>query len=78
MSSITEILATMDYGPAPESDGPAQAWLERHGRRFGHFIGGRWVKGGGHFESLNPATGRPLAQIAQATPALVAQAVAAA
>ena len=78
MSSITEILATMDYGPAPESDGPAQAWLDRHGRRFGHFIGGRWLKGSGHFDSLNPATGRPLAQIAQGTAALVEQAVKAA
>jgi aldehyde dehydrogenase (NAD+) len=78
MSRIAEILATMDYGPAPESDAQAQAWLDRHGRRFEHFIGGRWVKGGGHFETLNPATGQPLAQVAQGTPALVEQAVKAA
>ncbi len=78
MSRIAEILATMDYGPAPESDAQAQAWLDRHGRRFGHFIGGRWVKGSGHFVTLNPATGQPLAQVAQGTPALVEQAVKAA
>ena len=78
MNSITGILATMDYGPAPESDAPAQAWLDRHGRRFGHFVGGRWLKGSGHFESINPATGQPLAQIAQGTAALVDQAVKAA
>ncbi|MFT3819214.1 MAG: aldehyde dehydrogenase family protein [Rubrivivax sp.] len=78
MTSVTDILATMDYGPAPESDGLAQAWLDRHGRRFGHFIGGRWLKGGGHFDTIDPATGRPLAQVAQATPSQVEQAVKAA
>ena len=78
MTSITDILQTMDYGPNTESDAAAQAWLERHGRRFGHFIGGRAVKGRGHFDSLNPASGQLLAQVAQATPAQVDQAVQAA
>ena len=40
MASIPEIFSTMAYGPAPEAAAPAQAWLERHGRRFGLFIGG--------------------------------------
>ena len=78
MPTIIEILATMDDGPSPESDAPAQAWLDRHGRRFGHFVGGRWVKGTNPFETIDPATGQPLAQIAQGTPALVEQAVEAA
>jgi aldehyde dehydrogenase (NAD+) len=78
MPTITDILATMDNGPAPESDAPARAWLDRHGRRFGHFIGGRWVKGTKPFDTIDPATGQPLAQIAQGTPAQVEQAVQAA
>ena len=32
----------MEYGPAPEDPKEAEAWLERHGRRFGLFIGGAW------------------------------------
>jgi aldehyde dehydrogenase (NAD+) len=78
MTTIQDLLQTMDYGPNPESDAPAQAWLQRHQRRFGHFIGGRWVRGGKHFGSLNPATGAVLAQVAQGTPAMVEQAVKAA
>jgi aldehyde dehydrogenase (NAD+) len=54
--TITDILQTMDYGPNPESDA-AQAWLDGHQRRFGHFIGGRGVRAAKHFDSLNPATG---------------------
>jgi len=78
MPKITDLLATMDYGPSPESDANAQAWLDQHGRQFGHFIGGRWVAGGKHFDSADPATGKVLAKIAQGTPALVEQAVKAA
>ncbi len=78
MPTIPEILNTMDYGPAPESADEAQAWLQRHGRRFGHFIGGHGVPGQGHFTSVNPANGQLLAQIAQATPAELEQAVQAA
>ncbi len=76
--TITDLLQTMDYGPNPESDLQAQGWLDRHQRRFGHFIGGRRVRGTAHFDSLNPATGAPLAQVAQGTPAVVEQAVKAA
>jgi aldehyde dehydrogenase (NAD+) len=77
---VTEILRTMEYGPAPEAAGPAVAWLEAHGRRFGLFIDGRWVEpaDGATFETLNPATAKPLAAVAQAGPADVEAAVAAA
>ena len=47
MTSIPDIFGTMAYGPAPEAVGPAQAWLEQHGRRFGLFIGGRLDAGRG-------------------------------
>jgi aldehyde dehydrogenase (NAD+) len=40
MASVPEIFQTMAYGPAPEGVGPVNEWLERHGRRFGLFIGG--------------------------------------
>jgi aldehyde dehydrogenase (NAD+) len=38
--SIAEKFLTMEYGPAPEDPKEAQAWLDRHGYRFGHFING--------------------------------------
>lgn len=48
--------------------------------RYGHFIAGEWVQGRdeGVFETVNPATGQPLAQIAAADEAEVDAAVAAA
>ena len=78
MPTLQDILATMDYGPSPESADVAQAWLDRHQRRFGHFIDGAWVKGAKHFDSLNPANGSKLARIAQGDAKLVDRAVAAA
>jgi aldehyde dehydrogenase (NAD+) len=79
MASIPEIFHSMEYGPAPESAKPVQEWLERHGRRFGLFIGGRWTESGNEtFETLNPANGRPLATLTQADPGEVARAVTAA
>src|SRR5512136_3018042 len=76
--NVAEIFETMEYGPASEAAGPAIAWLDRHERTFGHFVGGSFVPGHGHFESVNPASGKPLARIAQATEADVEAAVAAA
>ncbi|HEX6669644.1 MAG TPA: aldehyde dehydrogenase family protein, partial [Gemmatimonadales bacterium] len=79
MASIPELFSTMAYGPAPEAVAPAQAWLERHGRRFGLFVGGAWTEPGGEtFETLNPATGKPLAALTQASEADVDRAVRAA
>jgi aldehyde dehydrogenase (NAD+) len=79
MASIPELFSTMAYGPAPEAAAPAQAWLERHGRRFGLFVGGAWTEPGGEtFETLNPATGKPLAALTQASEADVDRAVRAA
>jgi aldehyde dehydrogenase (NAD+) len=77
---VTEILRTMAYGPAPEAAGPAVTWLEAHGRRFQLFINGRWVEpaDGGAFDTLNPATAKPLAQIARGGQVDVDAAVAAA
>src|SRR2546423_12641710 len=68
MTTVSEIFETMAYGPAPESDKPALEWLERHGRAFGLFVGGRWTKSknGDAFDVINPATTAPLARVTQA------------
>ncbi len=76
--SVAEIMQSMDYGPAPEGTKEAEAWLERHGRRFGSFIDGNFGEPGATFASLNPANGEKLAEISQATAADVERAVAAA
>jgi len=76
--SVSEIYQTMAYGPAPESDGEAQAWLEGHGRAFGLFIGGAMTAPGDTFETRNPARGVVLARVTQANAGDVDAAVAAA
>jgi aldehyde dehydrogenase (NAD+) len=79
MASVPEIFQSMEYGPAPEPAGPGLAWLERHGRRFGLFIGGEWTEPGRDtFDTLNPATAKPLATLTQASAAEVDRAVKAA
>jgi aldehyde dehydrogenase (NAD+) len=65
---VSEIFATMEYGPAPESDKDALAWLARHDGGFGLYVNGGWAPGsdGKTFEVINPATKRPLARVTQA------------
>jgi aldehyde dehydrogenase (NAD+) len=77
--SVREVFATLDYGPAPEAAQPAQEWLDRHGRKFGHFINGQFTPvSASTFASHNPSTGDVLAQVSQADEATVNEAVAAA
>ncbi|MEM9456051.1 MAG: aldehyde dehydrogenase family protein [Myxococcota bacterium] len=80
MTSVAEIFQSMDYGPAPESDGPARAWLDRHDRRFGLFIDGRWHEPdtGQYFDTIDPSRGEVIAQHAQAGQASIDAAVTAA
>jgi aldehyde dehydrogenase (NAD+) len=75
--SIAEKFVTMDYGPAPEDPKEAQAWLQRHGHRFGHFINGAWQAptAGEYFETLDPSNGEKLASIAQGSSADIDSAV---
>ena len=69
----------MAWGNAPESPAMATAWLDRFGRRFGHFIGGQFAAVGIEtFPTTNPATGGRLADVSQGTVADVDAAVAAA
>jgi len=80
MTSIREAYDTMGWGTAPESAATAQAWLDKHGKRFGHYVGGEWVSrdGGEGFATINPATSVELARVAQASPEEVDAAVKAA
>ncbi|PKP73856.1 MAG: aldehyde dehydrogenase [Alphaproteobacteria bacterium HGW-Alphaproteobacteria-6] len=77
MPSVTEILETMDYGPAPEAAGEVMAWLKARGS-FGHFIDGAFTAPGKTFATANPATGEVLARIAQGSATDIAAAVKAA
>ena len=78
--SIAEKFATMEYGPAPEDPKEAEAWLERHGHRFGHFVNGKWQQpvAGEYFDTLDPSNGEKLASVAQGSAADVDAAVRAA
>jgi aldehyde dehydrogenase (NAD+) len=78
--SIVEKFMSMEYGPAPEDPKEALAWLDRHARRFGHFIHGAWQPpaAGHYFETLDPSTGETLSTIAQGSAADVDAAVKAA
>jgi aldehyde dehydrogenase (NAD+) len=78
--SIVEKFMTMEYGPAPEDPREAIAWLDRHARRFGHFINGAWQApaAGTYFETTDPSSGETLATVAQGSAADVDSAVKAA
>ena len=81
MTTVAKIFETMEYGPAPESAGPALDWIKQHNNgQFGHYIGGKWVvpSEGQYFDTINPATKAVLAKVAQGSKADVDAAVAAA
>jgi len=78
--SIAEKFISMEYGPAPEDSKEAITWLERHGYRFRHFIGGEWraPAAGEYFDTVDPSNGEKLASVAQGSAADVEAAVKAA
>ena len=78
--TIAQIFETMEYGPAPESADPVQAWLAARGGEILPFIGGdfRRPATAEFFDSVNPGTGKPIARVAQCGAAEVDAAVAAA
>ena len=75
--SIAEKFVSMEYGPAPEDSKEAAAWLERHGYRFQHFIGGEWQApaAGEYFDTVDPSSGEKLASVAEGSAADVDAAV---
>jgi aldehyde dehydrogenase (NAD+) len=78
--SIAEKFVAMEYGPAPEDPKEALTWLDRHSRRFGHFVNGTWLapSAGEYFDTTDPSTGEKLASVAQGSAADVDPAVKAA
>ncbi|MFM8911110.1 MAG: aldehyde dehydrogenase family protein, partial [Gemmatimonadota bacterium] len=78
MTRVAELFQSMDYGPAPESDADARAWLAAHDATFGHFIAGKWTKPGKTFPVIDPSTNAALAKVSQGTTADVEAAVKAA
>ncbi|HEX9392020.1 MAG TPA: aldehyde dehydrogenase family protein [Usitatibacteraceae bacterium] len=77
---VAEILKTLEYGPAPEAAKPALDWIAEHEGKFQLFIGNEWKNPSSKewFDSINPATSKKLASVAQASTADVNAAVKAA
>ena len=67
MTTVSEIFQSMEWGPAPESDKPALAWLARYNHTFGHYIAGRFTEPteGSLFDVINPANRQRLARVSQ-------------
>ncbi|HTE45920.1 MAG TPA: aldehyde dehydrogenase family protein, partial [Gemmatimonadaceae bacterium] len=78
MATVADIFQTMEYGPAPESEKETLAWLGKHERVFGHYIGGAWTEPGELFDVSNPATGKVIARVTNGSAAEVDAAVTAA
>jgi aldehyde dehydrogenase (NAD+) len=79
MTTVNDVLESMDYGPAPESNSHVKEWLAAHGKGFGHFIDGKYVKGSGaQIAVYDPATGDVLGHVSNGSAGDVDSAVAAA
>jgi len=78
--NILQRYEAMEYAPAPESRGEADAWLKSRKLDHALFIGGTWraAKSGKTFGVSEPSTGKPLAKISEAGSADIDDAVAAA
>ncbi len=77
MPKVSEIMESMEYGPAPEDASAVRGWLRERGS-FGHFIAGRFTRPGETFASRDPSSGEELAQVTQGTARDIAKAVRAA
>lgn len=42
-ASVSELMKTLEYGPAPEDRSAADKWIADHNGKFGHFIDNQWV-----------------------------------
>jgi len=76
--TVRDIFDTMAYGPAPESNTEALAWLAKHNHTFGHWIDGAFTRPGTTFATTNPAISEELAQVTQGTEPDVTAAITAA
>jgi aldehyde dehydrogenase (NAD+) len=79
MPTVTDVLDSMDYGPAPESNSIVKEWLAAHAKGFGHFVGGRFVTSAAQrLDVFNPANSEKLGTVPQGSAKDVDAAVAAA
>ena len=80
MPSVSDIMNTMDYGPAPESNAHVKEWLGFHKSGFSHFIHGVYleVDRNKKIEVQNPANNEVLAHVSNGTAKDVDEAVASA
>ncbi|MDE3176196.1 MAG: aldehyde dehydrogenase family protein [Pseudomonadota bacterium] len=78
MGKISDILKTMEYGPAPEAADAVRGWLEARKTGFGCFIGGAFSSPGALFDVHDPSTGATIARVTQGSTADIDAAVAAA
>jgi aldehyde dehydrogenase (NAD+) len=69
MPSVTEIMNTMDYGPAPESNAHVKEWLGFHKQGFSHFIHGVYLTVDKNKKIVvqNPANNEVLAHVSNGT-----------
>ena len=69
MTKVAEVFDSMEYGPAPEDDKPAKAWIKSRDGKFTSFINGKFVspEKATWFPAINPATGEKLGQVMQST-----------
>lgn len=68
MPSIKDIMQTMEYGPAPESNSEVKAWLQAHSAGLGHYINGKFTAVEGTvIDVINPATDEIIAHVAKGT-----------
>jgi hypothetical protein len=65
MPSVLEVLNSMDYGKAPESNAQILEWLAFHKEGFSHFIGGGYLaaKASQKINVYNPHNNERLAQV---------------
>jgi aldehyde dehydrogenase (NAD+) len=80
MPSVLEVLNSMDYGTAPESNAQVLEWLAFHKEGFSHFIDGGYLaaKKNQKIDVFNPHNNERLAQVTNGTAEEVDEAVAAA
>ena len=81
MPSIKDIMQTMEYGPAPESNSEVKAWLAARTAGIGHYINGKFTAVEDEsrlIDVVNPATEEVIGRIANGSEADVDAAVKAA
>lgn len=65
LESVLSIFECPRYGSVMESYELAQVWLEKHGRKFGGFVNGRFLtaSSGDAIDVRDPVGGKPLAKV---------------